>query len=310
MSDPESVNEDGAAASAKPPRKGNGLARIAMLLITALCFAYLYYRLNGAAIREGLTLVQYMTQVFATVNWIPWLLVMITYSLFYFTIDTLVVTKALNWFVKEIKYKDILPIRASSYIISIFNEQIGKGAMALYLNKRDQVPGWEVASVMFFIMFCEVFYLLVWATIGYFVGGSALPEVFGLIPYIAAGAAIFLILWIAYFRGILLPNNKLREREVFHAFRQAKPWHYGAFFMLRSPALIAAIVVYTVALNLFGVEASFATLFPILPVIFFAAAVPTPMRAAAITFWVVLFSRQRGPNGGLWFCTAQFLYLV
>ena len=157
MSDPESVNEDGAAASAKPPRKGNGLARIAMLLITALCFAYLYYRLNGAAIREGLTLVQYMTQVFATVNWIPWLLVMITYSLFYFTIDTLVVTKALNWFVKEIKYKDILPIRASSYIISIFNEQIGKGAMALYLNKRDQVPGWEVASVMFFIMFCEHF---------------------------------------------------------------------------------------------------------------------------------------------------------
>ena len=105
MSDPESVNEDGAAASAKPPRKGNGLARIAMLLITALCFAYLYYRLNGAAIREGLTLVEYMAQVFATVNWIPWLLVMVTYSLFYFTIDTLVVTKALNWFVKEIKYK-------------------------------------------------------------------------------------------------------------------------------------------------------------------------------------------------------------
>lgn len=309
MSDPESFNGNGAAASAKPPRKGNGLARVAMLLITALCFAYLFYRLNGAAIREGLTLVQYMTQVFATVNWIPWLLVMITYSLFYFTIDTLVVTKALNWFVKEIKYKDILPIRASSYIISIFNEQIGKGAMALYLNKRDQVPGWEVTSVMFFIMFCEVFYLLVWATIGYFFGGSALPEVFGLIPYIAAGAAIFLILWIAYFRGILLPDNKLRAREVFHAFRQAKPWHYGAFFLLRSPALIAAIVVYTVALNLFGVEASFATLFPILPVIFFAAAVPTPMRAAAITFWVVLFPDNEGQMAAFGFVQHNFFIL-
>ena len=40
MSDSESVNEDGPAASAKPQRKGNGLARIVMLLITALCFAY------------------------------------------------------------------------------------------------------------------------------------------------------------------------------------------------------------------------------------------------------------------------------
>ncbi len=309
MSDSESANKDDQANSAKAPRKGNGIARLAMLLITALCFAYLYYRLNGAAMREGLSLAQYMTEVFANVNWIPWLLVMVTYSLFYFAVDTLVVTKALNWFVKEIKYKDILPIRASSYIISIFNEQIGKGAMALYLNKRDQVPGWEVASVMLFIMFCEVFYLLVWATIGYIVGGSALPEVFGLIPYISAGAGIFLAAWIAYFSGILLPNNKLRDRQVFHAFRQAKPWHYGAFFMLRSPALIAAIVVYTVALNLFGVEASFVTLFPILPVIFFAAAVPTPMRAAAITFWVVLFPDNEGQMAAFGFVQHNFFIL-
>ena len=309
MSDSESVNEDGAAASTTPPRKGNGLARIVMLLITALCFAYLYYRLNGAAMREGLTLVQYMTQVFANVSWIPWISLMVTYSLFYFAIDTLVVARALNWFIKEIKYKDILPIRASSYIISIFNEQIGKGAMALYLNKRDGVPGWEVASVMLFIMFCEVFYLLVWATIGYIIGGAALPEVFGLIPYISAGAGIFLVMWIAYFQGILLPKNTLRDKQVFHAFRQAKPWQYGAFFMLRSPALIAAIVVYTAALNLFGVEASFATLFPILPVIFFAAAVPTPMRAAAITFWVVLFPDNEGQMAAFGFVQHNFFIL-
>ena len=52
----------------------------------------------------------------------------------------------LNWFVTPIRYRDILPIRASAYIISVFNEQIGKGAMAYYLNRRDRVPGWEVGS--------------------------------------------------------------------------------------------------------------------------------------------------------------------
>ena len=31
-----------------------------------------------------------------------------------------------------------------------------------------------------------------------------------------------------------------------------------------------------------------------LPVIFFAATVPTPMRAAAITFWVILFPENEG----------------
>jgi hypothetical protein len=269
----------------------------------------LYYRLNGAALREGLSLTAYMSEVFATVNWIPWLLLMICYSLFYFAIDTLVVTRALNWFVADIKYRDIAPIRASAYIISIFNEQIGKGAMAYYLNKRDQIPGWEVGSVMLFIMFCEIFYLLIWATIGYIFGGDSLPEVFRLIPYIAAGACVILVLWIAYFQGYILPGNQFRKRPVLLAFRKAKPWHYGAFFLLRSPALLAAIIVYTIALNLFGVEASLLTLLPYLPVIFFAATVPTPMRAAAITFWVILFPENEGQMAAFGFVQHNFFIL-
>ena len=55
-------------------------------------------------------------------------------------------------------------------LFSLFNEQVGKGGMAWYLHRRHQVPGWEVGSVMLFIMFCEVFYLLVWASVGYAFG--------------------------------------------------------------------------------------------------------------------------------------------
>ena len=305
---PQATTEPAAEAAPKK-KKPSPIGRVLFLILTALCFAYLYYRLNGAAGREGLSLVEYMTQVFATVDWIPWLALMVCYSLFYFAIDTLVVTKALNWFVADIKYKDIMPIRASSYIISIFNEQIGKGAMAYYLNKRDKIPGWEVGSVMLFVMFCEIYYLLVWATIGFAVSGDSLPDVFGLVPYIAAVASVLLVLWIAYFRGAILPNNNFREKVVFHAFRQAKPWHYGAFFLLRSPALLAAVVVYTIALNLFGVEASLITLLPFLPVIFFAAAVPTPMRAAAITFWVILFPENEGQMAAFGFVQHNFFIL-
>ncbi len=299
------VEEENSAAK----KKQSPLGRIIFLLITGACFVYLYFRLNGAAAREGLPLAEYMTQVFANVAWGPWLALMMAYSLFYFLIDTLVVTRALNWLLADIKYKDILPIRASAYIISIFNEQIGKGAMAYYLNKRDQIPGWEVGSVMLFIMFCEIFYLLIWATVGYIFGGGGLPEVFQIMPVISIGATVFLILWLLYFNGTLLPNNQLRERRILHGFRRAKLWHYGAFFLLRSPALLAAIVVYTTALNLFGVEASFLTLLPYLPVIFFAAAVPTPMRAAAITFWVILFPENEGQMAAFGFVQHNFFIL-
>ena len=290
-------------------KKQSPVGRLIFFLITGACFVYLYFRLNGAAARESMPLTEYMTQVFANVAWGPWLTLMVAYSLFYFLIDTLVVTRALNWLLADIKYKDILPIRASAYIISIFNEQIGKGAMAYYLNKRDQIPGWEVGSVMLFIMFCEIFYLLVWATVGYIFGGDGLPEVFQIMPVISIGAIIFLILWLLYFNGTLLPNNQLREKRILHGFRRAKLWHYGAFFLLRSPALLAAIVVYTTALNLFGVEASFLTLLPYLPVVFFAAAVPTPMRAAAITFWVILFPENEGQMAAFGFVQHNFFIL-
>ena len=278
----------------KQSKTGGPIGRIVFLLITLGCFTYLYFRLAGAASREGLSLVDYMSGVFANVSWGWWLLLMIAYSLFYFAIDTLVVSRALNWFTGKIRYRDILPVRASAYIISIFNEQVGKGAMAYYLNRRHQVPGWEVGSVMLFIMFCEIFYLLIWATIGYGVGGTGLPDVFSLIPYIAVIGGLIWLLWVAYFKGWLLAGFELRERRILHAFKLAGVKHYLYFFLLRSPALLAAVVVYTVALNLFGVDASFLMLLPYLPVIFFAATVPTPMRAAAITFWVILFPENEG----------------
>ncbi len=285
------------------------LSRILLLGVTLGCFAYLYYRLDGAAAREGLSLVEYMRQVFANVRWLPWLALMMVYSGFYFTIDTLVVTKALNWFVKPIRYRDILPIRASAYIISIFNEQIGKGAMAFYLNKRDQVPGWEVASVMLFIMFCEIFYLLTWATVGFTVSSATLPEVFGLIPFIALGGAVVFAMWLLYFRGSLFPASQLRNRKIVHAFKMATFKHYALFFLLRSPALLAAVLVYTTALTLFGVEASFLSLLGYLPVIFFAATIPTPMRAAAITFWVILFPENEGQMAAFGFVQHNFFIL-
>ncbi len=166
--------------------------------------------------------------------------------------------------------------------------------MGVYLHRRHGVPGWEVGSSMIFIMFCEFFYLLSWATIGYLMRGDELPEVFGLIPVIAVGAAIFFVLWIAFFRGPLGRGAALRDRPLFKSFREAGPLRYLTIILLRSPALLAAVFVYTWALGLFGVETTFGQMLAYLPIIFFGAATPGPMRSVAITLWVVLFPGNEG----------------
>jgi hypothetical protein len=85
--------------------------------------------------------------------------------------------------------------------------------------------------------------------------------------------------------------------------------HYVLFFLLRSPALLAAVLVYTIALNLFGVQPSLLSLLGYLPIIFFAATVPTPMRAAAITLWVVLFPENEGQMAAFGFVQHNFFIL-
>jgi len=130
---------------------------------------------------------------------------------------------------------------------------------------------------------------LMWACVGYALQGDTLPAQFGLIPWVAGGALLFFALWLLYFRGAILPGNQLRDRQILHAFRQAHWWHYGVIVLLRSPALLAAVVVYTLALRLFGLDSNFMELLGILPLIFFGAAVPTPMRAVAITLWAFLY---------------------
>jgi hypothetical protein len=290
-----------------PSNRGRNLvAQIVPWLITAACFYYLYTRLAGAAARDGMSLAAYLGGIFADVSWGAWLALMIPYSVFFFLIDSLIVWRVINWFNTKVAYTDILPIRGSSYILSILNEQVGKGAMGLYLNRRHGVPGWEVGSSMIFIMFCEFYYLLAWATIGTFISGDNLPEVFEWIPRIAGVAFAFLIVWQLFFSGKIAPGSALRDRPIFKSFREASLAQYGMVVLMRSPALLVAVGVYTAALGLFGVEVELGTMLGYLPVIFFGAATPGPMRSVAITLWVVLFPGHEGQMTAFGFVQHNF----
>lgn len=279
---------------ATAPKRSSGVQRAMLWLVTVGCFAYLYFfRIGPAASKRDLSVPDYLASVLETVEWGTWLPIMVGYSIFFFLIDSLVVWRIINWFNARISYTDILPIRASAYIISILNEQVGKGVMAVYLNRRDHVPGWQVGSSMLFIMFCEVYYLLSWATLGVSLRWERVPQLQA-VPAITALALVFFAVWVLYFRGAIAPGNALRDREILHSFRQARWWQYFVVILLRSPALLAAIWVYWMALGCFGIEAELMDLFAYLPVIFASAALPLPLRAGPIVLWELIYPGDPG----------------
>ncbi|MCZ6617332.1 MAG: hypothetical protein O7E57_04295, partial [Gammaproteobacteria bacterium] len=127
-------------------KKMSLLFRVITWLITIGCFYLVYQRTDAAAAREQLSLVQYLSRFFGEANWLAWLALMVPYSVFFFIVDAHVTWRVIRWFnTPDIKLKNVLPIRASAYILSLVNEQVGKGAMSLYLYRRYEVPGWEAA---------------------------------------------------------------------------------------------------------------------------------------------------------------------
>ena len=296
-------------ATAGIAKKPKAWQQLLPLLITLACFVYLYSRLSHAAAAEGSGLLAYLAGSFENVSWGRWLALLVPYCFLYLAIDSLVVWAVINWFNVKIRYADILPIRASAYILSLVNEQVSKGAIAVYLNRRDRVPGWEVGSSMLFLMFCEYYSLILWGTIGVIVRWNNIQPVFHAIPWIALGSAVFFVLFYLFFSGKIGTASKFRERPLLRAFRLAKVRHYAATIAMRAPLVIAGVVVYTLALRLFGGTISFAEMLGYLPVIFFGAAVPGPMHSVAILFWVLLFPDRPGQMTAFGFVMHNFFIL-
>ena len=288
------------------------LRKVVPWLITLACFGFLYSRMHGAAAREGLSVVAYLAGVFSSVDWLAWLALMIPYSLVFVLIDTAILWRTISWWNARISFGSLLPVRASAYILSILNEQVGKGAIALYLNRREGVSGWELGSTMLVIMLCEFLYLLAWAAIGIGLRRGELPEamaIFAVIPWVALGGLVFFLIVLAIFRGPLAGQIPLAERPIFASFRRAKFWQYLVVMALRSPALLAGVWVYSQAIGLFGIEIPFLEMLSILPVIFFGTFVPGPFRAVAVSLWPALFPDAPGPMAAFGFVQHNFFVL-
>ncbi len=299
---------DESAAGTPGRRKPALWQRLLPWLITVVCFGYLYTRIDRAAGPET-SVPAYLARVFAEVDWGLWLLLMVPYSALFMLIDTAVLWRVVNWFNARVSYAGLLPVRASTYIISILNEQVGKGAIALFLNRREGVPGWQVISSMLFIMFCEFFYLALWALIGCIVGWDVLPPLFHAIPVVAVGAFLFFVGFVYFMRSERFAGNAFRERDLFHSFRRADLSKYGVVVLLRSPALLAAVAVYDQAARLFGVEIGFLNMLGILPVIFFGTFIPGPFRAVAVTMWPTLFPDNAAQMAAFGFVQHNFFVL-
>lgn len=235
-----------------------------------------------------------LAAAFENADYLTFLALMVPNTIFYFCWDTLVLKVAIGWFHGEVPYRDLLPVRAASYVVGFFNTNAGRGALAAYLWRRLDAPFLELGSTVIFLVLTEYTQLVVWSMLG--VLGFRTEITTSLLP-VAGGVAAFWIVFFAYTRLHITPARAVawlfapREWQLLRSFRRASVARYAAIVLLRAPMFLVSLVAHYYGARAFGIHIPFSQMLTFLPVIFMAAALPVTVAHLGTTqaAWIYFF---------------------
>ncbi|MBM4242219.1 MAG: hypothetical protein FJ148_00160 [Deltaproteobacteria bacterium] len=264
---------------------GNPVARWAKLalpwILTILILEYFRRRWNLGAIADTL----------AGARWGLYLALMIPYSVVYFLLDSLAVTTVVRRFHTKVGYRDVMPVRAVTYVLALVNSNVGQGGLALWLHRREGIPLLAIAGTFVFLAFIEIYQLVLYSSLGVAIVGSRIPG----IGWTYTVAYLLLAAWLFYFNGTRALGVERPAPGLLATFGRARLADYLVILAIKSLALGLAIVTHWGALQLFGIHVPLAALLANLPLIFLGSALPlTVGKLHAAALWGYLLGTIGG----------------
>lgn len=263
---------------------------------TALIFGLIFWLIPVAGVAAAL----------AQAPVLDFLGVFLPFCVFYWMVDSLCLTWVVRRFNAPMRFRDILPIRASMYLLSMINTNLGQGGVAWYLHRKAGVPLLEILSSILLIGLMEVYQLFLFSTLGVILFHSNSPRqaeiVFVLrIAYVIAWLVLGAI--IAVF-AVARRSTRLREwiegskpGAVATTFLAARPLDYAVILGLKAPGFLASLLAQHFALALYGIAVPLTKLVLFLPLVFLAAALPIAAAhlGTSQAAWLLFFSGSAPP---------------
>jgi len=258
---------------------------------TLLIFALIFWRIPVAKV--GTALEQAPALKFVGV--------FLPYSVIYWIIDSACLTWVVRRFNAPLRLREILPIRASTYLLSLVNTNLGQGGVAWYLHRKAPVPFLEILSSILFIALLEIYQLFLFSTLGvifYRPASSAQLEIVHVlrIAYLIAWTVLAAIVTF-FFQA--RRSDRLREwisrsrlGTVSRTFVAARPLDYAVVLAIKAPSFLLSLVTQHFALSLYGIAIPFVKLVLFLPLVFLAAALPVAVAhlGTSQAAWLLFFS--------------------
>jgi Lysylphosphatidylglycerol synthase TM region len=227
--------------------------------------------------------------------------VFLPYSAIYWLIDSACLTWVIRRFNRPLRFREILPIRASMYLLSLINTNLGQGGVAWYIHRKAQLPFLEVLSSILLIALMEIYQLFLFSTAGVLLYRPASAEQATLVQalrivYALAWSALFVM--IALFAKARRSDSvrawisNSRAGSISRSFLAARPVDYAIILAIKAPSFALALLAQHFALALYGVTIPLLKLVLFLPLVFLAAALPIAVAhlGTSQAAWLLFFS--------------------
>jgi hypothetical protein len=227
--------------------------------------------------------------------------VFLPFCAFYWIVDSVCLSWVVRRFNTPMQLRDVMPIRASMYLLSMINTNLGQGGVTWYLHRKTAVPLLEILSSILLIALMEIYQLFLFSTLGlmlYHPDSGRQEEIIHLLRI------VYLVAWLALATVIgvfalarrsdsvraWIEDSKLGA--VAGTFLAARPLDYAVVLGIKSPGFLASLLTQHFALALYGIAIPLSKLILFLPLVFLAGALPIAVAhlGTSQAAWILFFS--------------------
>jgi uncharacterized membrane protein YbhN (UPF0104 family) len=261
-------------------------------LVTIALFAYLFHQTPPEKVWKALSFVRPV--FFGSYAFVYFLVIL--------AFDAYSLTRVLNQFCVPISYRELLPARGVSYLLSLVNYNAGQASLALYLKRTHNASFFKALGSILFVMVIDLYWVVLFAFVGSFFiqldlgkfNISDWVQRLGLILFLAM--LIHLAFWRGWFTKLFRLHIRvrffdwIRGRHLFQTFHEATVMDYLKIALLRLPMHAVIICSLYVVVRAFQAHIPFVTIVTTFPVILLVGVLPiTPgglgtVQAATIQF--------------------------
>jgi lysylphosphatidylglycerol synthase-like protein len=258
---------------------------------TLAIFALIFWRIPMAKVGEALR----QAPVLEFVG------VFLPFSAFFWMIDSTCLTWVVRRFNAPMRFRDIVPIRASMYLLSLINTNLGQGGVAYYIHRKAKIPFLEVLSSVLFIALLEVYQLFLFSTLGVIFYHPAAPRQIEIVKVLRVAYVIAWMLLFAIMGLFAMARRRASLRAwiadsrfgaIAGTFLKARPLDYAVVLGIKAPSFLVSVLTQYFALTLYGITIPIVKLMLFLPLIYVAAALPIAVAhlGTSQAAWLLFFS--------------------